>query len=536
MEGDLLTAALDYGARGLPVHPLHDVVAGFCSCGKQGCRDGRKGGKHPRPAAGQKRATTDAEQIRRWWTEYPGANIGIVTGAASGLFVLDVDGKPGADSLATLESRNGALPVTVTARTGRGGTHYYFQHPGGYVPSRAGKLGQGLDVRCDGGYVVAPPSVSEHGPYTWEPGRSPDDVPIADAPEWLVTAARGNRPPSQAKRSQDATSALESTGPRVVGSTSGTPALDALHGVPEGRRNDTLYRSACSDRGRGADDDAIRRGLFAAAARCSPPYPPRETAGILRSILQIPPGKVVSADDARWAILRRLGAFELRLFVDLIARHEYSDRPAEPTRRMPARAAGQTWISDAALAKALKVSEKTVQRGRERLRTAGLITWSFGCGTGCVFSFPHPYNVQPQTTRSACIDAGPTISTSAQVSNPGALTCPPAPALSNLKGRDSTFAVRDLPHVATGGVSNIPVLVLGPEPAPNPDPQEPAKPKTLANGHNRIPAETPNQNVGRSSRANASERDPPLDAMKADALARIERWERENGNGTGVAR
>jgi hypothetical protein len=116
-------------------------------------------GKHPRVAwpAGQR---VDAEQVQRWARRWPNANVGVIAGAVSDLLVLDVDpGHGGAESLARLESRYGALPPTLTSHTGSGGLHIAFAHPGVRIGPSAGKLGPGLDVRGDRGLIVAPPSL-----------------------------------------------------------------------------------------------------------------------------------------------------------------------------------------------------------------------------------------------------------------------------------------------------------------------------------------------------------------------------------------
>jgi len=81
-----------------------------------------------------KDATTDAEQIRRWWSEWPTANVGIATGRESGLVVLDVDADKGGElSLETLCANGNALPNTVETITGGGGRHIWFSHPGGVI-------------------------------------------------------------------------------------------------------------------------------------------------------------------------------------------------------------------------------------------------------------------------------------------------------------------------------------------------------------------------------------------------------------------
>src|ERR1019366_7057017 len=94
-------------------------------------------------------------------------------------------GHGGANSLAALEREHGALPVTLEAVTGGGGRHLYFRHPGWPVMNRVG-LRAGLDLRGDGGCVVAPPSLHPSGrPYVWVARRSLDEVPLAPLPHWL---------------------------------------------------------------------------------------------------------------------------------------------------------------------------------------------------------------------------------------------------------------------------------------------------------------------------------------------------------------
>src|SRR3990167_1030790 len=158
----MLAYALEYIARGWHVLPLHTPTANGCSCNQ---RCGKNVGKHPRTKNGLDDATLDKDQVTSWWTMWPQANIGIATGP-SGLVVLDVDPKAnGTASLDSLEAVHG-LMGTLSVRTGGGGTHHYFtaleDRP---LNNSAGILGPGLDIRAQGGYVVAPPSlhVSEIG-------------------------------------------------------------------------------------------------------------------------------------------------------------------------------------------------------------------------------------------------------------------------------------------------------------------------------------------------------------------------------------
>jgi putative DNA primase/helicase len=186
--------ALAYAAFGWPVFPVHGIEAGRCTCGKSDCKSP---GKHPRTPNGFKNATTDPATIRQWWTKWANANIGVVTGRTSNLFVLDVDrknGKDGETKLNALVAEHGPLPPTPCVKTGRGRQLYFALPPGGTAPSMEG---DGLDVRCDGGYVVAPPSRHANGNlYQWI-GEATAPAP---APDWLIKYARARHAPTKATR------------------------------------------------------------------------------------------------------------------------------------------------------------------------------------------------------------------------------------------------------------------------------------------------------------------------------------------------
>jgi hypothetical protein len=249
-----LRAALTYARRGVPVFPLHSVdERGRCSCGKpSGC----KPGKHPIGKLvpnGHKNATTDPRRIQLWWKRWPEANIGIPTGEASGLLVLDMDpDKWGAGTLDALTEEHGEPPATTTVRSGGGGLHYYFRYPAGETirnsAGEAGKLGMGLDVRGEGGYVVAPPSRTTGAYETLE------KVPLADPPEWLLVLLR------------------EEQGSRSSSENSPGPVPLDTGPIRYGSRNYGLTRVA----GRLHDGTRTLEQLAAALerinrARCSPP-------------------------------------------------------------------------------------------------------------------------------------------------------------------------------------------------------------------------------------------------------------------------
>ncbi|MBL0058268.1 MAG: bifunctional DNA primase/polymerase [Elusimicrobia bacterium] len=174
-----------------------------------------------------RRAT--AEEIHCWWETWPDANVAVVTGGVSGLVVLDVDGPVGRASIVGKE-----LPITVSVKTGKG-FHYYYRHPGGVVGSPPGIL-PGLDIRGDGAYVVAPPSIHENGTiYEWPFPLSPEDTPLADMPNWLRDMVVPTAMPVMSNGLAPHPALLP---------LRATEYVDLLNGVEQGRRNATAARLA----------------------------------------------------------------------------------------------------------------------------------------------------------------------------------------------------------------------------------------------------------------------------------------------------
>lgn len=164
----LVNNALMYAGLGWKVFPVHTMLGGVCSC-HEGAACGRPA-KHPRIAESFEGASNDPTQIKNWWTQWPQANIGIATGEASGLTVVDADagkGKAGVINLTQLCSDKGGVPATLTSDTGGGGLHLYFTYCK-ELQTGTDVLAKSVDVRNDGGYVIAPPSNHYTGSvYKW---------------------------------------------------------------------------------------------------------------------------------------------------------------------------------------------------------------------------------------------------------------------------------------------------------------------------------------------------------------------------------
>jgi hypothetical protein len=190
-RNEILSEALGLAGLGWSVFPLHTPVGDGCSCGRPECRLGgareRNRGKHPRTTHGLKDAMTDGAVICGWWREWPDANVAVRTGSAAGLLMVGPDrGEEGLAALADLQRRNGKLPEGPRAKTGCG-THLYFAWPSGVrrIKNARNHRDLPIDVRAEGGYAVAPPSLHHSGVnYAWE--VSPREAPAPQPPEWLV--------------------------------------------------------------------------------------------------------------------------------------------------------------------------------------------------------------------------------------------------------------------------------------------------------------------------------------------------------------
>lgn len=246
----LLESALFMAATGWGVIPLHTPIDGVCDCRRPDCSSP---GKHPRTKNGLSDATTDADQIRKWWGMWPTANIGAVV--PDGFIVVDVD----VADLATV-FRSDELPRTATSRTGRG-RHLIYRTTTSIRP----KVGvrEHVDLRGPGSYIVVPHSLHiSNVRYEW---IVPIEDGIADAPAWVVETARSPRTAGDHPEDSDA--------------------------IPDGQRNATLTSLAGTMRRRGMTAAEIEAALLAVnAGRCRPPLPDDAVRGIASSVGRYPTG------------------------------------------------------------------------------------------------------------------------------------------------------------------------------------------------------------------------------------------------------
>ena len=235
-----LESALAYAAKGWKVFPA-----------PPGSKKSYKSEKH---SGGRKWGmTSDADEIRADFTRWSNAGIGIPTGAVNGIVVIDADtiaghGVDGIAALDQLQAKHGPLPDTLQALTASGSLHNYLKHPGVGIKIKCSnsELGPGIDVKGDGGMVIAPPSNGR---------RWLNRNPIAELPAWLIELTKDRQPPppkrlSIRERAQAAVRQWEANRRGGNAEAYAGAALEYeirdLAGTADGGRNHALNRSAFS--------------------------------------------------------------------------------------------------------------------------------------------------------------------------------------------------------------------------------------------------------------------------------------------------
>lgn len=256
MANELYEAAITYIKLGFAVIPL------------------KVRGKEPLTTHGVKDATTDPVIVQSWWSKWKDANVGIATGQISGgLCVIDMDidetkGVDGWHSLRDWQDKHGIIQPSWLCKTGRGGYHYYFlsNEP---VKNKVALI-PGVDIRGDGGYVVAPPSIHPNGtPYEWDERCHPQEMTlhqIDDNIRFLLSTGETH-------------STLKYLAPTII---------------PEGERNHTLFKLACSLQAKGLSDQAIWAAVNSENnAKCNPPLPTKDIDSIVKSVQRYEKGKAI---------------------------------------------------------------------------------------------------------------------------------------------------------------------------------------------------------------------------------------------------
>jgi putative DNA primase/helicase len=206
-------------------------------------------GKKPLTSHGFKDASSDNKTITDWWTKHQSANIGLVTGKAANLVVVDVDVKNNAGGIASLEILQDECGVfdTRTVTTPSGGMHYYFSYPQGVdiIKNRI-NLRPGIDIRADGGYVIAPGSIIDGNSYEFiDVNQEISEMP--DLLFYFLTSAN------------------------IKNNIGKTPISEIIHGVDDGTRDIDLFRYASRLRAEGLEYDNAQELILIAANNCRPP-------------------------------------------------------------------------------------------------------------------------------------------------------------------------------------------------------------------------------------------------------------------------
>ena len=259
--------------------------------------------KKPLTPHGCKDAKKNVGAIKAWWKKWPDASIGVATGTASNLIVIDEDldedkGLNGYEEVSAWERVHGALPNTVQCITGRGGYHLYFQYTCDDIKNRAGIL-EGVDVRGEGGYVIAPPSMHPNGTeYQWE--DAPDEIALAPVDGVVRKFLFGDDKPHAASD------------------------FKLPDRIKSGERNETLFKLACSMQSQGLPDAAIMAAIEQTnQTACDSPLDTEELETIVSSALRYNKGELrtISQDMPEWR--------EPKLTMMLDKDGNKTDRPAQ---------------------------------------------------------------------------------------------------------------------------------------------------------------------------------------------------------------
>jgi len=285
---ELKEAALKYAEHGLAVFPIVE-------------RD-----KKPLTANGFKDATTDKAKIEEWWAIHPNANVGIATGEMSGgLVAIDMDidkdkDKDGYHSFLKWCDENFlVLPDSWLSITGRGGYHAFYRSlfP---VPSKIGWL-EDVDIRANGGYVVAPPSIHPNGTrYEWE--QDPEEFDLVTTDDIDVEFVMNS----------------------VLADTkSNTEPLKVPEEIPEGHRDEMMFKLACKYQAMGMSDSEMEAALKVAnQERCKPPLTDKEIRQKLQQAQKYAKGENVSVGDHTATVAKRKSYGKMRKIEEEVTEHD----------------------------------------------------------------------------------------------------------------------------------------------------------------------------------------------------------------------
>ena len=231
---------------------------------KETLKEKGKVSKRPYTENGFKDASREEVQIRKWWGNHPNALVGVPTGPKTGILVVDIDQSSEKSGEASFNKLQIEDPETTQTRTVSGGRHLIFAYPEPYdIRNNAStKLGKDIDVRGDGGYIIWAGSKTVLGDYAYREGYSPGEKGFQPLPERL----------------QDIL-----TGKIKINSDSETSG----HIIPNGQRNDTLFKEAVRLAGKGVDKGVVAQHVFSRMQDCQGGFPSTEALTVINSATKI---------------------------------------------------------------------------------------------------------------------------------------------------------------------------------------------------------------------------------------------------------
>jgi putative DNA primase/helicase len=310
-----------YANLGWFVFPLYGIKDGRCTCSQSNCKSS---GKHPRLSDWQNKATRDIWQIDLWWKQWPDSNIGIAT-ESSQLLVLDIDVKGGGlTNIDLLEHEHGKLPPTPTVQTGGGGRHYYFIRPKQGAKSVNGLIASGIDVKCDGGLVVAPPSFHiSKNQYVWQ-DEEPNEIAVSECPEWILSRVKPDAQPSNLNE-------------LIRNNNSWRGDKE----VPEGQRNSSMisFVGWMIDQG-GTFKSFHQRASEANQTYCNPPLDTNEVSYLVNSAIK----RWAPKESQKEGVVKPIEYYQNHAFRAKEFRNEYVNQIAYvPEQSIWAAYANNTW-------------------------------------------------------------------------------------------------------------------------------------------------------------------------------------------------
>lgn len=224
----------------------------------------------------------DETQVREWWSKRPDANIGLVTGAISGIDVVDCDSQAGRDALEEFLPENLITPIVKTPK----GFHFYFKHRPGL--SNGVRVLRDCDLRTDGGYVIAPPSIGEKGAYSALEGLKISEVEPAAMPAMLFDILQQGGDCNASSR-EHINGRIPSSGVYKGAEKSSQQPSTSVNKVnisfSKGGRDNALFHLANHLVKGGMPQVNIEKCLHFFGSHCSPPFPEKEIKAKIQSAL-----------------------------------------------------------------------------------------------------------------------------------------------------------------------------------------------------------------------------------------------------------